>query len=208
MARVLIHVLSLACRRHSGSARETGLRRSARSGAASAMRWTVVDCNAESRRTVRSSGWTDLPTAGNGCTTSGGTHAPARSATRAMPITGRWSAVTGRAGPSLVADVRTRHEANPRQPQASTTIEAEELAAKGRLLRPHTVHCGPGGIFMSNLGGANAPTAREGWRSYDHDTFEVTGAWETDRGEQHFAYDVWWHLNDDVAITSEWATPS
>jgi selenium-binding protein 1 len=42
----------------------------------------------------------------------------------------------------------------------------------------------------------------------DHDTFEVTGAWETDRGEQHFAYDVWWHLNDDVAITSEWATPS
>jgi selenium-binding protein 1 len=26
--------------------------------------------------------------------------------------------------------------------------------------------------------------------------------------EQHFAYDVWWHLNDDVAVTSEWATPS
>ena len=42
----------------------------------------------------------------------------------------------------------------------------------------------------------------------DHDTFEVTGAWETDRGDQYFAYDVWWHLNDDVAITSEWATPS
>src|SRR4029079_14297172 len=30
----------------------------------------------------------------------------------------------------------------------------------------------------------------------------------TDRGEQYFAYDVWWHLKDDVAITSEWATPS
>ena len=40
------------------------------------------------------------------------------------------------------------------------------------------------------------------------DTFEVTGAWETDRGDQYFAYDLWWHLNDDVAITSEWATPS
>ena len=24
----------------------------------------------------------------------------------------------------------------------------------------------------------------------DHDTFEVTGAWETDRGEQYFGYDV------------------
>jgi 56kDa selenium binding protein (SBP56) len=42
----------------------------------------------------------------------------------------------------------------------------------------------------------------------DHDTFEVTGAWETDRGDQFLAYDVWWHLNADVAITSEWATPS
>jgi methanethiol oxidase len=34
----------------------------------------------------------------------------------------------------------------------------------------------------------------------------VTGAWETDRGDQHLAYDVWWHLNDDVAVTSEWGT--
>jgi methanethiol oxidase len=74
--------------------------------------------------------------------------------------------------------------------------------------RPHTVHCGPGGIFMSNLGGADGADGPGGVALVDHDTFEVTGAWETDRGEQHFAYDVWWHLNDDVAITSEWATPS
>jgi hypothetical protein len=70
------------------------------------------------------------------------------------------------------------------------------------------VHCGPGGIFMSNLGGADGANGPGGVALIDHDTFEVTGAWETDRGEQHFAYDVWWHLNEDVAITSEWATPS
>ena len=97
---------------------------------------------------------------------------------------------------------------DPRQPQVVRTIEPEELAAKAGYSRPHTVHCGPGGIFMSNLGGANGSDGPGGVALIDHDTFEVTGAWETDRGEQHFAYDVWWHLNDDVAITSEWATPS
>jgi selenium-binding protein 1 len=69
------------------------------------------------------------------------------------------------------------------------------------------VHCGPGGIFMSNLGGANGDDGPGGVALIDHDTFEVIGAWEKSRGEQHFAYDVWWHLNDDVAITSEWGTP-
>jgi hypothetical protein len=42
----------------------------------------------------------------------------------------------------------------------------------------------------------------------DHDTFDVVGAWEADRGDQFFGYDVWWHLNHDTVITSEWATPS
>ena len=42
----------------------------------------------------------------------------------------------------------------------------------------------------------------------DHDSFEVVGAWELDRGDQYFGYDGWWHLNYDTVITSEWATPS
>ena len=105
-----------------------------------------------------------------------------------------------RAGPSLVADVRARHRSPTRgNPQVVHTIEAEELAAKAGYSRPHTVHCGPGGIFMSNLGGADGADGPGGVALIDHDTFEVTGAWETDRGEQHFAYDVWWHLNEDVA---------
>jgi selenium-binding protein 1 len=42
----------------------------------------------------------------------------------------------------------------------------------------------------------------------DHDTFDVIGSWELDRGAQSLAYDVWWHLNYNTAVTSEWATPS
>ena len=41
----------------------------------------------------------------------------------------------------------------------------------------------------------------------DHDTFAVKGRWELDRGPQKLAYDFWWHLGYDTAITSEWGTP-
>jgi len=36
----------------------------------------------------------------------------------------------------------------------------------------------------------------------------VLRAWETDRGPQRMAYDVWWHLRRNVAVTSEWGTPA
>src|SRR5215472_14966096 len=42
----------------------------------------------------------------------------------------------------------------------------------------------------------------------DHTSFEVLGRWEVDRGDQYLAYDMWWHIAHDVAVTSEWATPS
>jgi len=35
----------------------------------------------------------------------------------------------------------------------------------------------------------------------------VKGRFELDRGPQFLAYDFWWHLGYDVAITSEWGTP-
>src|SRR5260370_364346 len=50
--------------------------------------------------------------------------------------------------------------------------------------------------------------AKGGIALLDHETFDVVSAWEADRGEQYFGYDVWWHLNHDTVITSEWATPS
>jgi selenium-binding protein 1 len=61
---------------------------------------------------------------------------------------------------------------------------------------------------MSALGGANGNDGPGGIALLDHDTFEVVGAWELDRGDQVFAYDVWWHLNHDTVITSEWGAPS
>ncbi|WP_326796587.1 selenium-binding family protein [Streptomyces sp. NBC_01808] len=74
--------------------------------------------------------------------------------------------------------------------------------------RAHTLHCGPDGVFLSCLGGANGEDGPGGVALLDHETFDVLRAWETDRGPQRLAYDVWWHLNHEVAVTSEWGTPS
>ena len=41
----------------------------------------------------------------------------------------------------------------------------------------------------------------------DHETFDVRGQWEMDRGPQEFAYDFWWHLGHDTMVSSEWGTP-
>jgi selenium-binding protein 1 len=97
---------------------------------------------------------------------------------------------------------------NPRNPKVVHEITAEELAQKAGYSRPHTLHCGPGGIFMSALGGAGGNDGPGGVALLDHDTFDVIGAWELDRGDQYFGYDVWWHLHHDTVITSEWGTPS
>jgi methanethiol oxidase len=97
---------------------------------------------------------------------------------------------------------------DPRHPRVVRELTAEELAAKAGYSRPHTIHCGPGGIFVFNLGGANGNDGPGGVALLDHDSFDVVGPWELDRGEQFFGYDGWWHLNYDTVITSEWATPS
>jgi selenium-binding protein 1 len=96
----------------------------------------------------------------------------------------------------------------PASPKLVKVLEPEELAKKAGYSRPHTVHCGPGGLFMSCLGGADGEDGPGGVALLDHDSFEVTGRWETDRGDQYLAYDLWWHLSSDIAVTSEWGTPS
>ena len=97
---------------------------------------------------------------------------------------------------------------NPTAPPVVKVIEPAELAKKAGYSRPHTVHCGPGGLYMSCLGGADGEDGPGGVALLDHDTFEVTGRWESDRGDQYLAYDLWWHLMQGVAVTSEWGTPS
>ena len=98
-------------------------------------------------------------------------------------------------------------EPDPGRPHIVRTIEPEDLAAKTGYSRPHTVHCGPDGIYVSAIGNAEGE-APGGILMLDHDTFEPLGAWEIDRGPQRLAYDFWWHLGWDVMLTSEWGTPN
>ena len=49
---------------------------------------------------------------------------------------------------------------DPTRPKIVKIIEPEEVAHKTGYSRPHTVHCGPEGIYVSTLGG-QAQTGRE-----------------------------------------------
>jgi methanethiol oxidase len=97
---------------------------------------------------------------------------------------------------------------DPRQPQVVKVLGPEELGKRASYSRPHTVHCGPGYLYVSCLGGGNGAEGPGGVALLDHASFEVLGQFEADRGDQYLAYDVWWHINDNVLVTSEWATPS
>jgi hypothetical protein len=97
---------------------------------------------------------------------------------------------------------------DPRHPTLLRRIDATELGARAGYSRPHTVHCGPDGLFVSCLGGSNGSDGPGGIALLDHDTFDVVRAWETDRGPQYLAYDAWWHLQQNTLIISEWGTPS
>jgi methanethiol oxidase len=171
---------------------------------------TVLDTDPSSSDYGKVVGWSELPTAGNElhhfgwnacssalCHQGHGDHG--------APLERRYLIVPGlRSSRTYVLDTKD----DPRNPKVVREITAEELANKAGYSRPHTVHCGPGGIFMSAMGGAGGNDGPGGVALIDHDTFDVIGAWERDRGDQWFGYDVWWHLNHDTVITSEWATPS
>ncbi len=96
---------------------------------------------------------------------------------------------------------------DPRRPQLVKVIEGSEVARKTGYAFPHTVHCGPDGIYLNALGApdGNGPG---GIFTLDHETFDVEGAWERTRGPQYLAYDFFWHLGHDTMITSEWGTPN
>ncbi|WFE97865.1 selenium-binding protein SBP56-related protein [Micromonospora sp. WMMD987] len=193
----------------------------------------VLDTDPESADYGRVVGWTDLPDTGdevhhfgwNACSSALCPTAPHPHVER------RYLIVPGlRSSRIHVFDTRP----DPRAPQLVKVIGAEELAGRAGYSRPHTVHCGPDGIYLSALGGVNAAQSADGVNAaqsadgvnaaqsadgvdaegpggivvLDHTTFDVRGAWEADRGPQFLAYDVWWHLTQDVLVTSEWGTPS
>jgi len=95
---------------------------------------------------------------------------------------------------------------DPRNPRLVKVIEGSEVHEKTGYAAPHTVHCGPDGIYLNALGAPDGG-GPGGIFMLDHETFEVQGAWERDRGPQHLAYDFFWHLGHDTMVTSEWGTP-
>jgi len=95
---------------------------------------------------------------------------------------------------------------DPRRPRLVKTIEPGEVMGTGRHSRPHTVHCGPSGLFISALGADSGDDAPGGIFTMDHSDFHVQGPWETD-GDQIYHYDFWWHMQDGVLVASEWAPP-
>lgn len=95
---------------------------------------------------------------------------------------------------------------DPRQPKIVKVIEPEELARRTGYSRPHTIHCGPDGVYVSALGAPDGE-GPGGIFALDHYTFEPLGRWEVDRGTQYLSYDFAWHLGYDTAVTSEWGTP-
>jgi selenium-binding protein 1 len=96
---------------------------------------------------------------------------------------------------------------NPKQPKIVKVIEPQDVAERTGYSRPHTIHCGPDGIYLSALGAPNGD-GPGGIFALDHYNFEPLGRWEVDRGPQYFGYDFAWHLGHDIAVTSEWGTPN
>ncbi|KWX04698.1 selenium-binding protein [Carbonactinospora thermoautotrophica] len=167
----------------------------------------VVDTDPESGDYGRVVGWTELPHLGdelhhfgwNACSSALCPYAPHPHVER------RYLIVPGlRSSRIYVLDTKD----DPKAPRVVKVLEPEELGKRAGYSRPHTVHCGPEGIYLSALGGADGEDGPGGVALLDHTSFEVLGRWEVDRGPQYLAYDFWWHLGHDTLVTSEWGTPS
>ena len=166
---------------------------------------TVVDTDPKSKSYAQIVGQTDMPVAGdelhhfgwNACSSCLCPNAPHPHTER------RYLIVPGlRSSRMYVLDVKP----DPKNPKIVKVIEPEELAEKTGYSRPHTIHCGPDGIYVSALGNPDGD-GPGGIFLMDHETFDLRGRWEIERGSQELAYDFWWHLGQDVVMTSEWGTP-
>ena len=166
----------------------------------------VVDVDLDSKSYGRLVGQTDMPRAGdelhhfgwNACSSCLCPYAPHPHMER------RYLIVPGiNSSRIYILDVKP----DPRQPKLVKVIEPEVLANRTGYAAPHTVHCGPEGIYMTALGApdGNGPG---GTFIMDPETFDIRGKWEIDRGPQELSYDMWWHLGLDTMVTSTWGTPN
>ena len=97
----------------------------------------------------------------------------------------------------------------PTKAKIHKIIEPQEVFSKTGYSRPHTIHCGPEGIYVSTLGGGGAKgtDGPPGVFIMDCETFDVIGRYEIDRGPQDKHYDFWWNLPRDYMVSSEWGLP-
>jgi selenium-binding protein 1 len=167
---------------------------------------TVVDVDHESKQYGHIVGKVDMPNAGdelhhfgwNACSSALCPYAPHPHVER------RYLIVPGlRSSRIHVLDTKP----HPKNPKIVKVIEPESVHNRTGYSRPHTVHCGPDGIYLSALGSPSGD-GPGGIFALDHDTFEPLGRWEVERGPQQFSYDFAWHLGYDIAVTSEWGTPN
>ena len=166
----------------------------------------VVDVDPSSRSYGEQVGQLDMPHAGdelhhfgwNACSACLSPYAP-------HPHTERRYLIVPGIRSSRIHVIDTKPD--PRSPTIIKVIEPETLAARTGYSKPHTVHCGTSGIFVSALGAPNGE-GPGGIFVIDPESFEVLGKWEIERGPQYLAYDFWWHLGYDTLITSEWGTPN
>ena len=75
---------------------------------------------------------------------------------------------------------------NPRQPKIVKVIEPDEFIKKTGYTSPHTIHCGPDGVYGSALGSATGD-GPGGIFLIDTNTFELKGKWKKARGAQQLA---------------------
>ena len=170
---------------------------------------TVVDVNPDSADYGRVVGWTDVPGTGDELHHFGWNACSSALKHEGHDMNGlarRYLLVPGLRSSNIhILDT----EPDPRGPRLVKTISAKELSDKAGYSRPHTLHCGPDGVFMTCIGGPeDNPDGPGGIALLDHSTFDVLRAWETDRGPHHFHYDAGWHLTQNVLISSEWGSPS
>ncbi len=98
---------------------------------------------------------------------------------------------------------------DPLDPKMHKIIEPQEVFDKTGYSRPHTIHCGPEGIYVSTLGGggSDGTDGPPGIFILDCETFDIIGRYEIERGVQDKHYDFWWNLPRDYMVSSEWGLP-
>ncbi len=95
---------------------------------------------------------------------------------------------------------------DPAKPRICKVLAPDEVMKRSGYSRIHTSHCGPDGIYLNALGSPDGK-GPGGIFMLNPENFQVKGAWEMERGPQYLAYDFWWHLAQDILVTSEWGTP-